>query len=169
MVAEVNVPSRTAASPHQFEQLHPRLGPHDRFIGRTEGFKHPCQTILLFLCLRFFVRTIEIYQGEGDIFRKALQKFDQLGRKRSSLQGIEDDHTLRASPLSNGSTADDATPQRRALSCQSMVRSSARKSLVMQGCPVRNAVPVRPRLEAADPQSRIPDSLSRLHLARSTQ
>ena len=71
---------------HQFEQLCPRLGPHDRFIGRAEGFKHPRQAILLLLGFRFFVGPIEISQGEGDVFREPLQEFDEFGRERTQLR-----------------------------------------------------------------------------------
>ncbi len=49
---------------HQFEQLCPRFDPHDRFVGRAEGFKHLRQAVLLFLGFCLFVGPIEVPQGE---------------------------------------------------------------------------------------------------------
>jgi len=72
------VPFQDSRLAHQFEQLHPRLA---RMIASLVELR--LQTSLsgdlCFSAFRFFVRTIEIHQGEGDIFRKALQSLTNSG------------------------------------------------------------------------------------------
>ena len=44
---------------HQLEQFGPRLGPHDRFVGRAERREHAGQALLLLFGLRLLVGVIE--------------------------------------------------------------------------------------------------------------
>src|SRR5450631_3213879 len=89
MVAEANVPLNTAASHTSSNNC----------VGGAERFKHPCQAILLFLGLRLLVGTIEILESESKIIRESLQQFDQFGRERCPLKGVEDDHAHRLAAI----------------------------------------------------------------------
>src|SRR5258708_2736755 len=67
MVVEVNLPPFAAAS-HTISNNCTRDGPHDRFVGRTKRGKHSRQSFLLLLGFLLFVDTIEVIEGERNIF-----------------------------------------------------------------------------------------------------
>jgi hypothetical protein len=64
---------------HQFEQLRPRLDPHDGFVGGPQRLQHPGQAILLPLGPGFFVNAIEILQCKGHVVGEPLQEFGEFG------------------------------------------------------------------------------------------
>jgi hypothetical protein len=62
----------------QFEELCPRLGPHDRFVGRTESCEHPRQTLLLFISFRVLLCAVEIVECKRDVLRHSRKQRDNL-------------------------------------------------------------------------------------------
>ena len=54
-------------------------------IGQTGQTVVRCEVFDPRVCLGLFVRAVEVIEGKGDILRKPLQEFDELGCKRFDL------------------------------------------------------------------------------------
>ena len=131
----------------QFEQLGARLGPHDRFVGRAERREHPRQPLLLLLGPGLFVGAVEIVERERNVFRQPRQQFHQIVGECAFLAGKKQQHADRLAPFCSSGKACAGLRAVFAWQDHASKRCARRRGnrCMMQGCRVRNDVPVRPR------------------------
>src|SRR5216683_7665303 len=145
MVAELNVPPKTAASHTSSNSCARVLA---RMIASLVALRASNIPVRRSFCFSAFA-----FSSARSKCPRAKETFSASRCRSSTSSGVNVPNSgelkmstpAGRSPLSNGSAAHDLTPLRMALSCQGLVRSSAKKSLLTQGCCARNADPVNPR------------------------
>ena len=80
---------------HQFEQLGAGFSTHDRFVGRAQRSKHPCQAFFLDFGPRLVGGAVEVFHRERHVGGEPLQQFGEFGRERVLLGGDEEHHARR--------------------------------------------------------------------------
>ena len=150
MVAEANIPPSTAA-------WHTRSNNCARVLTRMiaslvalRASNIPARRSFCFSALAFSSARAKFSRAKVTFSASRCSNSTNSGENVPRSTALKISTPSARPPLSNGSTADDPTPLWRAKSCQGAVLSSARKSLLTQGCRVRKAVPVRPRPSGSD-------------------